>query len=86
MEEGMKASVVDLRYRMKDVLRALRMNEEVEILYHGKVAGRIIPVNKASKYSSVSEHPFFGMSRVSKSRKAVLRVMHKLRASRYHAL
>lgn len=32
----MQASIVDLRYRMNDILKALARNEEVEILYHGK--------------------------------------------------
>ena len=34
----MKATIVDLRYRMKDILRALERNEDVSILYHGKTA------------------------------------------------
>ncbi len=36
----MKASTVDLRYKMKEILRALRAlerRETVTILYHGKV-------------------------------------------------
>ena len=45
----MKASVVDLRYRMKDVLKALRRRESVEILYHGKTAGIILPPPGAGK-------------------------------------
>ena len=32
----MKASIVDLRYKMKEVLAALKRNETVHILYHGK--------------------------------------------------
>lgn len=39
----MRASVVDLRYRMKDVLRALDRNEEVTVTYRGKVKGVIVP-------------------------------------------
>ena len=33
----MKASIVDLRYRMNDVLKALERSEDVDILYHGRV-------------------------------------------------
>jgi len=40
----MKASVVDLRYKMNDVLKALDRKEEVTILYRGKVKGKILPV------------------------------------------
>ena len=35
----MKASVVDLRYRINDILKAIDRNEEVTILYHGKIKG-----------------------------------------------
>ena len=33
----MKASIIDLRYRMKDVLRALDRHEKVGIFYYGKL-------------------------------------------------
>jgi hypothetical protein len=58
---GMKATVVDLRYRMKDVLKALERNEDVSILYHGKVKG-VIKSHTHTSQRKVSEHPFFGMS------------------------
>lgn len=35
----MQASILDLRYRMKEILQALERNETVEILYHGKRKG-----------------------------------------------
>ena len=60
----MKASVVDLRYRMNDVLKALNRNEEVQILYHGKVKGVIKP-EKSGNRQKVSKHPFFRMSSTS---------------------
>ena len=56
----MKASVVDMRYKMSEVLSALDRNESVEILYHGKIKGIIKPVvTKGAK--KVKEHRFFGM-------------------------
>lgn len=57
----MKASIVDLRYKTAEVLKALERNETVTVLYHGKVKGIIKPVSDSIK-SSVSEHPFFGMN------------------------
>jgi len=33
----MNATIVDLRYRMKDVLRAIDRGETVTVLYRGKV-------------------------------------------------
>ncbi len=35
----MQATIVDLRYRMNDVLKALDRNEDVEILCRGKKMG-----------------------------------------------
>jgi len=60
MEVCMKATVVDLRYRMNDVLKALERNEDVSILYHGKTKGVIKPVNRSVE-ARVTDHPFFNM-------------------------
>ena len=76
----MKASVVDMRYKMNEVLSALDRNESVEILYHGKVKGVIKPVMKKTE-KSVREHPFFGMQK--KMDEAVDATMEKLRGPRY---
>lgn len=77
----MKASIVDLRYKMKEVLKALDRKEKVEILYHGKVKGTIFPrMNDANK--KVKDHPFFGMCKTHK--KPVSREMEDLRGSRYN--
>ena len=56
----MKASIVDLRYKMNDIMRALERNESVTILYHGKEKGIIIPSNNSTE-EKVKNHPFFGM-------------------------
>jgi hypothetical protein len=79
----MEASILDLRYKMKDVLKALERRENVRILYHGKEKGTIIPADpKAGK--SVKDHPFFGMRK--KDRRPVPDVMDDLRGERYRAL
>ena len=57
----MEASILDLRYKMKDVLKALDRNEIVKILYHGKLKGVITPCRRIVS-KKVKEHPFFGMS------------------------
>ena len=82
----MKATIVDLRYRMKDVLKALERNEQVEILYHGKVKGVIHPVNDAVQTPKlrVQDHPFFGMSKDSKM--TVEEEMDILRGGRFRDL
>ena len=63
----MKATVVDLRYRMKEVLTALDRREKVIILYHGKVKGTIIPAG-ATTTIDVEEHPFFQHDEQEKNR------------------
>lgn len=78
----MKATVVDLRYRMKDVLKALDRREDVSILYHGKTKGVIVP-RRAHRKLKVTEHPFFNMSR---KRGSVAKQMDGLRGGRHRDL
>lgn len=80
----MKASVIDLRYKMANVLKALDRREKVEVLYHGKVKGIIVPVTEEKQKGAMKDHPFFGMCKDSE--KTVDEVMHELRGGRYHGL
>ena len=77
----MKATVLDLRYKMKEVLKALDKREKVTILYHGKVKGTIIPPT-ADRIIKVEDHPFFGMAEEEK--KPVNEQMDELRGSRFN--
>ena len=79
----MEASIVQLRYQMRDVLKALKRNEQVKILYHGKLKGILIPY-QSFRARQMADHPFVGMSR--RSRQSVAAQMRRLRASRSHAL
>ena len=56
----MKASIVDLRYRMKSVLEALDRGEPVTVLYRGKEKARLVPIS-ATKKGRLEDHPAFGM-------------------------
>ena len=78
----MEASIIDLRYKMKDVLEALERREAVKILYHGKLKGTIVPAS-GSKKSSMTDHPFFGMRREEKE--SVPELIDRLRKGRYDA-
>lgn len=78
----MKASVVDLRYRMNEILKAIDRNEEVTILYHGKVKGVIKPKISGGR-KRISDHPFFNMH---PSKKTVHEAMADLRGERYRAV
>lgn len=77
----MKATVVDLRYKMNDVLKALARNEKVTVLYRGKVKGVLVPTEE-KKRMKVAEHPFFGMSS-PEAGKSVSEIMDDLRRPRY---
>jgi hypothetical protein len=78
----MKASVVDLRYRMNEILKAIDRNEEVTILYHGKVKGVIKPKSSGG-HRRISDHPFFNMY---PSKKTVDDMMNDLRGNRYRVI
>lgn len=78
----MQATIVELRYKMKDVLKALERKEPVTIIYHGKEKGIILPAKNRS-YKKVSEHPFFGIAKEPGDKPSVDMVMNKLRNGRY---
>ncbi len=76
----MRATIVDLRYKMPKILRALRLREPVSIYYHGKLQGTIVPVKPAVP-RPLEDSPVFGLHRGDK--RPVKRVMDELRAPRY---
>lgn len=76
----MKANIVDLRYNMKKVIKALDKNESVSVLYHGKIKGILVPA-KQQEEVTISKHPFFGMNS-SETSKSVLDELDELRNGR----
>lgn len=78
----MNASVIDLRYKMNDVLKALDRNEDVTILYHGKVKG-VISSRDHTKSKKIIEHAFFNMNKTDES---VEEQMTQLRGGRFDDL
>ena len=75
----MQATIVDLRYHMNDVLKALDRNENVDILYRGKTKG-VIVAKTTPATGQVQDHPFFNMRPSSQS---VEDEMDRLRGGRY---
>jgi antitoxin (DNA-binding transcriptional repressor) of toxin-antitoxin stability system len=58
----MQATIVDLRYHMKNVLEALERGEEVTVIYHRRPIASITPLhNKINKIAKTKDNPFFGM-------------------------
>jgi hypothetical protein len=78
----MEATVVDLRYHMNDVLKALERNENVNVLYRGKLKG-VIRSAVRSTSAKVRDHGFFGCRDSSQSAD---QVMNQLRGGRYRDL
>ncbi len=78
----MKAAIIDLRYRMKDVLRALDRREKVGIFYHGQLKG-FITAAAVESAKRVIEHPFFALKQDGKT---VEQEMESLRGSRQGGL
>lgn len=78
----MEATVVELRYHMNEVLKALSRNESVSVLYRGKIKGVIHPAGKLTA-ARVADHGFFGSLG---SKRSVERIMDQLRKGRHRAL
>ena len=57
----MKATIVDLRYRMKDVLSAVERGETVTVLYRGKPKAKIVPISEKVALAKITKDPAFGM-------------------------
>ena len=59
----MNATIVDLRYNMKNVLRAIDRGETVTVLYRGKERAKLTPVTPgpAGSAPKTREQPLFGL-------------------------
>ena len=62
----MNATIVDLRYRMKDVLRAIERGETVTVLYRGKPRAALMPISPPLGASDkgapkTADQPLFGL-------------------------
>jgi len=83
LEGAMKATVLDLRYKMNEVLKALDKREKVTLLYHGRVKGTIYPEGGKQRVK-VEDHPYFGMN--PGEDRSVSQQMQALRKSRVDAV
>jgi len=75
----METSLGELRYKIKEILQALERNEEITLLYRGRVRGVIMPAGNRKK---VAEHPFFGMKQDGS--RPVSEIMDELRGNRFN--
>ncbi len=85
----MKATVLDLRRRMPEVLQALDRNEEVTILYRGKAKAVLVPAQGAEETAApkqVTDHPAFGMWQDANESADVAQHVRSLRRGRFNDL
>ena len=83
----MKASVLNLRRRMAEVLRALDRHEPVTILYRGRKRAILVPADRGEhEGKSVTDHPAFGMWKDRKDMEDVRVHVRELRKGRFHAV
>ena len=59
----MNATIVDLRYNMKHVLRAIDRGETVTVLYRGKERAKLTPIaaSPSSGAPKTKDQPLFGL-------------------------
>lgn len=79
----MDASIVDLRYKTREILKALDRRETVNILYHGKLKATLTPTQGPASLK-LADHPFFGSA--AKGARKVASLMADLRGGRYRDL
>lgn len=62
----MKATIVDLRYHMRNVLLAIERGETVTVLYRGKEKAKLVPIFPGSGgagegVAKTKDQPLFGL-------------------------
>jgi antitoxin (DNA-binding transcriptional repressor) of toxin-antitoxin stability system len=83
----MDASIVDLRYHMKDVLRAIDRGETVTVLYRGKAKAKLMPISrtpgsKGEGEAKTENQPIFGLWRDRDDLEDPVSYVRRLRQSR----
>ena len=80
----MKASILDLRRHMSEVLKALDRSENVTLTYRGHERATIVP-KKTTKEANIKEHPAFGLWGNRKDISDVDVVVRNIRKGRLNA-
>ena len=80
----MNASIVDLRYRMKEVMRAIDRGETVTVFYRGKQKAKLVPLDQEEKPKMrLKDHPAVGMWKDREDMKDPAAFVRNLRKPRY---
>jgi len=80
----MRATILDLRYRTKDVLKAVERGETVTVLYRGKPKARILPLSR--KNAGLDSEKAFGMWKSRKDMRDPSAFVRNLRRARFDDL
>lgn len=83
----MNASILDLRYKMKDVLRAIDRGQTVTVLYRGKPKAILAPLSVSTGASGAGapktqDQPLFGLWKDREDLSDPASYLRKLRRSR----
>jgi len=78
----MNVSTVDLRYRTKDILRAVERGESVTVLHRGKEKARIVPPPAKHGAMKLRTPEAFGLWKGRKELRDVGAYLRKLRQPR----
>lgn len=80
----MEASILDLRRRMADIMKALDRNESVKISYRGRQRAILVPTGPmgTTKKQPLRDHPAFGMWKDHEELKDVTDHVRRLRQNR----
>ncbi len=80
----MKASILDLRRRMGDVLKALERNESVTIMHRGKPKAVLQPIRPRNTDARAEEQSAFGMWADHEEMRDVAAFVRRIRKGRVH--
>ncbi len=80
----MKATFVDLRKKSRQIIEALGRNERITLLYRGRPAAIMHPINGAVEppMASAVDHPAFGLWRDREDHDDVAAHVRELRRGR----
>ena len=78
----MDATTLDLRYRTKDVLKAVERGETVTVLYRGKEKARIVPIAGRRKTRNIRSDEAFGLWKDREDLRRVRPYVRRLRQGR----
>jgi antitoxin (DNA-binding transcriptional repressor) of toxin-antitoxin stability system len=78
----MKATILDLRYRMKDVLSAVERGETITVLHRGKAKAQLVPIETQTARGKLRAQEAFGLWKDREDLRDVSAFVRKLRQPR----